>query len=233
MRWAAGAALLLVILQGVLGGLRVLMSSTEIARIHGCVGPLFFAFTVAICVWTSRFWRSPGTGQEGDAKGLALSWLTVVLAYFQLVVGAHLRHPSIDWTPTQFRGLAIMHLLLAILLVVQVFTLARNTWRQHAIRQIRLPIAALMLLILAQIVLGVATWTVKYGWPTWLPGAERFGNFTLYAESMFQAITVTAHVAMGSLFLAASVWLAMRITRVSAVGKAAAASMILTQGAVA
>src|SRR6185437_7941269 len=43
--------------QGVLGGMRVRLDQNELARIHGCVGPLFFATAVALAVFTSRLWR--------------------------------------------------------------------------------------------------------------------------------------------------------------------------------
>ena len=48
------AALALVIFQGVLGGMRVLLDERTLAMLHGCTGPLFFALTVAMVVFTSR-----------------------------------------------------------------------------------------------------------------------------------------------------------------------------------
>ena len=43
VRWFSVALLLLVIGQGVLGGLRVLLDARTLAKLHGCVGPAFFA----------------------------------------------------------------------------------------------------------------------------------------------------------------------------------------------
>ena len=43
MRWLSLVALAAVILQGVLGGLRVVLDERTLAMIHGCVGPAFFA----------------------------------------------------------------------------------------------------------------------------------------------------------------------------------------------
>ena len=59
----------------------------------------------------------------------------------------------------------------------------------------------------------MATWLVKYSWPTWLPPLAWFESFTVQAESMTQALTVTAHVAVGSLILATALLLALRATR--------------------
>ena len=46
-----------MIAQGVLGGMRVRLDERLLAQIHGCVGPAFFALTVALAVFTSRRWR--------------------------------------------------------------------------------------------------------------------------------------------------------------------------------
>src|SRR5262245_42565597 len=50
-RWlvlAALGALALVIFQGALGGARVLLDERLVAMLHGCVGPLFFAYVGAL-----------------------------------------------------------------------------------------------------------------------------------------------------------------------------------------
>src|SRR5262245_56180575 len=43
VKYLAVATLLGVILQGALGGLRVIEDRVQLARLHGCVGPAFFA----------------------------------------------------------------------------------------------------------------------------------------------------------------------------------------------
>ena len=57
MKWLAVAALVLVILQGVLGGQRVLQNTKQLAQIHGIVGPTFLGLATAILVMTSRWWH--------------------------------------------------------------------------------------------------------------------------------------------------------------------------------
>ncbi|MDP1559837.1 MAG: hypothetical protein Q8M16_00385, partial [Pirellulaceae bacterium] len=74
VRALALGALTLVILQGVMGGVRVLNVDREIARIHGCLGPAFFAYLLGLTVVTSRWWKSVanrsfwtgGTGAAND-----------------------------------------------------------------------------------------------------------------------------------------------------------------------
>jgi len=239
-RWLkalAVLALLLVVAQGLLGGMRVRLDSNVLARLHGCTGPLFFALTVALCVFTSPFWQRAGNlsaWEEDAALGLGRrirrvvgsAWLLVAWSYVQLVLGAHLRHPNYLWSPAVLRGVIVLHVALAIVLVIssgglalRVFGLLRAIRRSgssdgHASEMaLRWPATAVGVLIGGQFLLGMGAWTVKYGWPRWLPGQTLFANLTLRAESMGQALTVTAHVAAGSLFLATAVWLAVRATR--------------------
>ena len=51
-------ALGLVMFQGVLGGLGSLFDERLVAMLHGCVGPLFFAYLAGLVVVTSRWWAS-------------------------------------------------------------------------------------------------------------------------------------------------------------------------------
>ncbi len=106
LRWTAVGALGLVIVQGVMGGLRVTELSIELAIIHGVTGQLFLCLTVFIAAATSRYWvqcaHRPGesvrvnrTGARDKARptkltGLAMVVLAVLLV--QLVLGALTRH---------------------------------------------------------------------------------------------------------------------------------------------
>ncbi len=224
MRWAGAAALLLVISQGLLGGMRVRMNSTDFARVHGCTGPLFFAVSVSICVMTSRFWFKQNE-ESLERRWMIGGWIMAVLAYLQLVVGAHLRHPGIDWSPGHFRGFVVFHVILAVVLLLQVFNVFANARRLT--RDYKTPATLLVVFVFCQVLLGVATWRAKYGWPTFLPivseaAADKpyeiaihnsLAGATVQSESMSQALTVTGHVAMGSLILAMSVCYATRLAR--------------------
>ena len=229
MRTAGAIALVLVISQGLLGGMRVRMNSTDFARAHGCTGPLFFATCVSICVMTSRFWRTSQSAFDKwgslDRKWVLNGWVVAALAYLQLVLGAHLRHPGVDWSPMQFRGFVVFHVVLAIVLLVMVCRVAAVAMKLA--NPLRRPAMALLALVVAQVLLGVATWRAKYGWPTFLPlGAESsadkpfeitvrnlLAGQTVLSESMTQALTVTGHVAVGSLILATAVYYASRLSR--------------------
>ena len=106
MKWVSLGALAAVIAQGVLGGMRVLLDEVAVARIHGCVGPAFFAYTVALAVFTSGRWLSESPPVElekgGQLQRLAIS--TTALAYLQLVLGSALRHMPIWASPAEYRA---------------------------------------------------------------------------------------------------------------------------------
>ena len=97
-----------VILQGVLGGLRVVLLKDAIGIFHATLAQMFFVFMCAIALFTSRWWResfSAGRGRFGEAS-LPLAALpatmlmgATVLILGQLVLGAAMRH--------QHAGLAI------------------------------------------------------------------------------------------------------------------------------
>ncbi len=95
------AAFVAVVVQGVLGGLRVVLFKDEIGLFHATLAQLFFTLVCALALFTSRGWRSASGGSpRPEARGL--SWLVagatgLILA--QLVVGACMRH--------QHAGLAI------------------------------------------------------------------------------------------------------------------------------
>src|SRR6185295_13612506 len=56
VRWLAVSTLLAVILQGVLGGLRVILVKLDLAVVHACVAQAFFCLSVLVAVVTSRWW---------------------------------------------------------------------------------------------------------------------------------------------------------------------------------
>ena len=93
VRWLGFVALAAVLFQGALGGLRVIENEVQLAKVHGCFGPAFFAFTVALAVITSRRWReAEAVDPAGPGKIERLAVLTTFLAYCQLVLGSELRH---------------------------------------------------------------------------------------------------------------------------------------------
>lgn len=104
LRWWAMVAFTAVLVQGVLGGLRVTQYKDELGIFHGTLAQLFFALICSIAVFTSRWWNaSPDDGTRSTtppSRKLGRAYLlTTILILLQLILGATMRH--------QHAGLAI------------------------------------------------------------------------------------------------------------------------------
>src|SRR5687768_12327207 len=94
--WAALAA---VIVQGVLGGLRVTLLKDEIGIFHACLAQAYLGMLVVITLATSRFWRRipfdhyPAPGVRALAR-IVIG--TTLVIYFQLGLGATMGHQHRD-----------------------------------------------------------------------------------------------------------------------------------------
>jgi cytochrome c oxidase assembly protein subunit 15 len=95
------AALVAVVLQGVLGGLRVVLLKDVIGIFHATLAQLFFVLICAIALFTSRWWQSlPSRKPLAISYQLSTLFTTATLLILgQLALGAAMRH--------QHAGLAI------------------------------------------------------------------------------------------------------------------------------
>lgn len=213
--WLGACALMLVIVQGVLGGLRVRADALSLAKIHGCTGPAFFALTVVLATVTSRWWRQSGVSLSRTANS-RFPLMTIFLAclcLLQLILGSQLRHVSAQDPAGIFRIALFFHLLLAgVLLVYSIWMARRTSTLGHS--KLKRPAVLLAVLVVLQLVLGGGAWVVKYSWPAGLfPESIAIAGWTNIAGGGTEALVVTGHVAMGSLILATSVLLALRSVR--------------------
>src|SRR5438445_3237476 len=99
------AALLAVVVQGVLGGLRVTLLKDEIGIFHACLAQAFFASLILLALATSQLWHQVGTcGVPVDpGKTIArLALITTVFIYIQLALGATMRHQHRDLSIVDF-----------------------------------------------------------------------------------------------------------------------------------
>ncbi|HEX8253579.1 MAG TPA: COX15/CtaA family protein, partial [Thermoanaerobaculia bacterium] len=85
-------SLLAVIVQGVLGGITVLLLLPKAVSIsHAALAEIFFCINVAIAFFTSRFYHSLRNVEKGDAP-VTMAWGLTTLVYLQILAGAVLRH---------------------------------------------------------------------------------------------------------------------------------------------
>jgi cytochrome c oxidase assembly protein subunit 15 len=94
VKWLAGIAVLAVIVQGVLGGLRVTEHNALLGLFHGCLAQGFFCLVATIALVTSGFWRKvKRAAQPGEILPLRFWTVTVtVMLFVQLALGASMRH---------------------------------------------------------------------------------------------------------------------------------------------
>lgn len=214
VRWLTVAAVVLVLVQGGLGGARVLLDDTTVAKVHACTGPLFFAVAVALALLTRR---APQVAGPRVALGLAAAF--PVAAYAQLVAGAQLRHMDPATTPRVFHALVGTHVLIGLIVAGLAWAAAVTTWRGANRSAARWATAATVL-VMGQLVLGGATWVAKYGVPSAiLPEAWRLSS-PIVARSGTGAVTVTAHAVLGMVILGTGIGLA-----IAAAGSGAAAGL--------
>ncbi|HZN34916.1 MAG TPA: COX15/CtaA family protein [Pirellulaceae bacterium] len=215
-RWlllAAIGALALVIVQGVLGGARVLFDERLVALLHGCVGPLFFAYVGALAVATSKPQDASVKESAAGRNLLRAAAVTAALAYVQLVLGALVRHVPLTASPQVFRAALLLHLVVGGVLAVQIVLTAARAWSARAAGGVAGPGLLLPVLVAVQIALGLATYVAKYSWPAWLGDYAFAASFVVQEKSLAQSLITTAHVAGGSLILFTAVVLAARSVR--------------------
>ena len=105
-RWvrSLGAiAVVAVILQGILGGLRVTMMKDQIGIFHACVAQAFLGLLVFIALATTKLWLSIENRHFDLQKFSAIKAIAIAITiaiYVQLALGATMRH--------QHRDLAIL-----------------------------------------------------------------------------------------------------------------------------
>lgn len=195
MRWLGGLALVAVVAQGVLGGLRVVLLRDTLAMIHGPLAHAFFALTVSLALFTSGEWnRTPERLAPQDAAHLGrLCLQTTGLLYLQIIFGALLTHIGTHLGA----HLASAALICVLVLLVTVRTLRRRVDLPQLVR----PVILLCGLLVVQLFLGLGAYLGRFtGVP--LP----LGQFSALA---FPA----AHRVNGGLLLVTSLVLTLRVYR--------------------
>jgi cytochrome c oxidase assembly protein subunit 15 len=98
-------ALIAVIIQGVLGGLRVTLLKDQIGIFHACLAQAYFAILIVIALATSNFWRRLPSNEVAFENARRLTWFAITVAaiiYLQLALGATMRHQHRDLSILDF-----------------------------------------------------------------------------------------------------------------------------------
>lgn len=196
MRNLGLAALGAVILQGVLGGLTVLlMLPPAVSIAHACLAQLFFSTTVAFCLFTSKSWLAgPQVVTDAGWPSLrTLSILNAALVLCQVALGAGFRHRAFGIMPHVIGAMLVS----GVVLIVAIFVL--NQFGDHA--QLRAAAFSAMGLTLVQVLLGLGAYL------------QRASSASAPSPELVTVIVTVVHVATGALTLAASIALAIEVHR--------------------
>jgi cytochrome c oxidase assembly protein subunit 15 len=81
-----------VIVQGLLGGITVLLLLPKAVSIsHAGLAEIFFCLNVSIAFFTSRWYHELRTMEKGDAP-VGMAWSLTAVVYAQIIAGAVMRH---------------------------------------------------------------------------------------------------------------------------------------------
>jgi cytochrome c oxidase assembly protein subunit 15 len=172
----ANAAATLVLFQALLGGLRVLRLSLDLAMVHALTGQLFLCVIVAIATLTSPRWHNtlqerPRRGERADVTAL----FSLVLV--QLVFGIVIRHLGVEARPLLRHTVFQAHAATALAIVglsIRWRVVEVASQRRAAIDRA----TQLLGLVLLQVGLGIASYFViesmahdrqASGLESWLP----------------------------------------------------------------
>lgn len=204
MRNLGLVALAAVVVQGLFGGLTVLLRLPPAVSIaHATLAQIFFCITVSIAVFTSRWWMGqqpspvPDEASGGRLRSLSL-WLAGA-TFFQLTLGAALRHNAFGIAPHLVGAAAVLALVIVVGRVVRKRFAAVGTLRGLSV--------ILNALVGAQILLGAAAW--------WSRVATHDAP---QPEPMTIWLTV-AHTVLGALVLASTVVFALVCHRLFVEGR--------------
>lgn len=209
-RWVnrfALASVVVVVIQGILGGLRVtgdftLSTSAEdmtpsivLAVLHGVLGQVFLAIMVSIAVVTSKTWHQIASAESSIDGSLdrTLQALLIGTLLVQLVLGAVQRH--LEW------GLVIHITMAAVVWMLASVAGARGWWLWPTGSPVSRLGKAVLIIAGVQVLLGITALAVT-------AGEAVVGN-----PGQFEVMAATAHQACGALLLATSVALTLMCRR--------------------
>src|SRR5437588_9016514 len=206
-----------VVLQGVLGGLRVTMLKDEIGIFHACLAQAFLGLIVVTALVTSKFWRALSDAAVDPKKFAPIKTIAIaatIAIYVQLALGATMRHQHRDLAILDFptaNGAWIPDTSAAALAKINAWRDARalsdvdavQIWLQMAHRFLAVLIGIAVIAFCIRVVKDASHMTALRRLSIWWV-VLFFLQFTLGAWTIWSnkaADVATTHVAVGAIML--------------------------------
>lgn len=195
VRTIAALIFIAVFTQGMLGGARVLLDQQTLALLHGDFAALVFSLMAVLVLTTSRGWDDRIPLKSIEVSQRVSIWAILLLGSLlaQYVMGGFLRHLR---EREEFAWAWMVHPWFALFVV---FAMIAFVWSVGCCQSGYLTRCAIALfgLTVAQTLIGLATWYVKYGIPSWGVVAQQ--------DSLPQIVICSLHKVVGLLTLMTSV----------------------------
>ena len=195
MRRLSIAALAVVIMQGMLGGLTVLyFLPPAVSTAHAALGQTFFCITVVIAIFSGRATVAipKNVSQPAARRSARLALISVAVLYVQLILGGLFRHGGLNWWPHVANSIVVVAML--------TWTTFRALSNYKDVEQIRKPALLILILLVIQVCLGGAAFYTRV-----LHGREAV------QPEPGMVIATVGHVGLGALLLATTVILTIRL----------------------
>ena len=195
--WLATGVLVGVIVQGLLGGGRVLADDPRMALLHGQFAACVLALMGSVALVTGRRWQTV-SGQHPTTPSTrlrTLAWSLPAVVLVQGALGGWIRH--LGGGRFEHVGFALAVFVLAVAVVVLALRDGANWLKANA--------WILAVVLLLQVGLGAAAWITRFGWPS--------SGYVAVQGAPLQVVMRTAHAVTGQLLLLTSLTLAVRVLR--------------------
>ena len=220
-----------VILQGILGGLRVTMMKDEIGIFHACIAQAFLGLLVVIALVTTNFWRTLANERIDPQEFALIKTLAITITiaiYVQLALGATMRHQHRDLAILDFptaNGAWIPDTGAAALAKINAWRDTRGLsnvtafqiWLQMAHRFLALMIAIAVIAFCIRVRRDAPRFAalkrLSIFWVTLIGCQIALGAWTIWSNKA--ADVATAHVALGAVMLSFGVSISAICWRIS------------------
>ncbi len=199
-----------VILQGLLGGSRVIQNERVLALMHGQFAAWLFSLMGLLVAMTGRHWQTASPMMDASRSGTVFiaGVALVVVLLAQYMLGGLLRHlgSATAWLVHPWFAIAV------VIAAAAFCVFAQRTGAPHIVRAGRWVVG----FVVAQALLGIATWAVKYGYPQWDIVAVQNSSLQVAIRSFHKVLglmtLMTAVVALVRCYRALPISLTMNVS---------------------